>query len=489
MTPTEISRSSTLAPISPSPWLPLGRTWPRCGAEDGCTERACIPYPACLAHLTPDELERMLAGLNPGADIDLRGSTVPERVFAALLKAVTGPDKHPHLGRSRFDGAVLPAGASLSGVCFEGDCSFDGARFDGGVSFYDARFLGHVSFRGARFAGNASFHGARFQRHGSFDEAVFACDALFGETVWRADASFSRTVFVGAVAFDRAHFGRDAVLEAAQFGGAASFRRVRVARHARLDRTRFRQDVWMGPLATRGRLSLTYAKAHRGLRVDAVARQVDANHVVAHGPAEFRLRHADLDLEDAYFHAGVTVRSLSRRFQCLTEDDFDGRHGPVRLLSARGLSAPKLELADVDLSRCKLLGLEHPEGLRITGDCTFATLPARRRVRGLRGRQSPRDRQGCAVLVEELAGSYGGLAVLYRHLAAAAAEADPDLARDLRYRSFEVRRRADPRTVRRWLLHLSWLMCGYGLRTGRLTTCMAVLVVLLASGAAYAARP
>jgi hypothetical protein len=102
------------------------------------------------------------------------------------------------------------------------------------------------------------------------------------------------------------------------------------------------------------------------------------------------------------------------------------------------------------------------------------------------------------VLVEELAGSYGGLAVIYRHLALAAAESDPDLARDLRYRAFEVRRRAEPRAVRRWLLHLSWLLCGHGLRAGRLTACLAVLMALVllvlaallgGGDAAYAAHP
>ncbi|GAA2397757.1 hypothetical protein GCM10010191_00530 [Actinomadura vinacea] len=416
----------------------------------------------------------MLEGLQPGADIDLRGATVPGPLFSALLKAVTGPDKRPHLGRSRFDGAVLPDRASLTGVCFEGDCSFDGARFAGGVSFYDVRFLGHVSFRGARFTGNASFHGARFQRHSTFDEAVFASDALFGETVWLADASFARAVFVGAAAFDRARFGRDAVFQAARFGGALSFRRVRVARHARLERARFRQDLWMGPLAVHGRLSLSNAIAHRGLRVDAVARRVDADHAVVHGPAEFRLRHAELDLEDACFDAGVTVRSLSHPFQCLAEDDGID-HAPVRVVSVRGMDAPRLGLADVDLSRCKFAGLEHPEGLRIAGECTFASLRHRRRSE--------------AVLAEELSGSYDGLPVLYRYLALAAADVDDGLNRDFRYRSLEVRRRADPRAVRRWLLHASWLICGHGLRTGRLLTCLTVLALLLCWSAAYAAHP
>ncbi|MFB4318756.1 pentapeptide repeat-containing protein [Actinomadura sp. 21ATH] len=48
------------------------------------------------------------------------------------MVGLTGPGRHVHLGRCRF----------------EGDCSFDGAVFGGVVSFFGARFGGNVSFRG-----------------------------------------------------------------------------------------------------------------------------------------------------------------------------------------------------------------------------------------------------------------------------------------------------------------------------------------------------
>ncbi|GAA3953920.1 hypothetical protein GCM10023085_40570 [Actinomadura viridis] len=461
--------------------------WPDC-AVSGCAERSFAPYPGCLGHLTPDELADLMAGLRPGADLDLRGVTVPERVLTTLLEAVTGPDGHPHLGRSRFEGAVLPPCASLSRACFEGDCSFDGARFAGAVSFFAARFLGNVSFRGVRFGGNASFHGARFRRHAAFDEAVFAGDALFGETAWGADASFTRAVFAGAAAFDRARFGRDAVLQATRFGGDVSFRRVQVTRHARFERARFRRDLWLGPMAAGGRLVLTHATAHGGLRVDAAARHLAANRTVVRGPADFRLRHAELDLEDSVFGADVTVRSLSRPFQHLTEPGT--APGTARVLSLSGTSAPRLELAGMDLSRCRFSGLVHPGGLRLTGHCSFATVPRRPRRRPRWRARTPtpsrpgRRVRGRTVLAEELAGSRQGLQTLYEQLAAAAA--DRELARDFRYRAREIRRRDDPRARNRWLLHLSWLTCGHGLRTGRMLACLAVLMVLVAAGATWA---
>ncbi|WP_165495083.1 pentapeptide repeat-containing protein [Actinomadura roseirufa] len=423
-----------------------------------------------------------MGGLQPGADLDLRGVTVPAWLLDALLDAMTGPDGRPHLGRTRFDGAVLPSHAVLHEACVEGDSSFDGACFLGGASFYNARFFGNVSFRGARFSGNVSFHAARFHRHTSFEEAVFAGDALFGEAVWHADASFGHAVFIGVACFDRARFGRDAVMQAACFGGAVSFKRVLVTRHARFERTRFRHGLWLGPLVAGGRVSLADASAHGGLRVHAAARQVTARAAAVRGSAEFRLRHADLDLEGAAFAGTVRVRSLPQPIQGVPEPTWTDP-SRVRLTSLRDVASAGLHLADVDLSGCSFLGVQRPDLLRITGDCPFPTLPARRRWRPWR-----RDGRGRAVLADDLAGADDGdrLRVLYRELARATADGDhPALSRDLRYSALEVRRHTEPDQWRRWALHLLWLTSGYGLRAGRLMAWLAMLVALLCCGAAY----
>ncbi|WP_242902639.1 pentapeptide repeat-containing protein [Actinomadura terrae] len=354
-------------------------------------------FGGCPAHLRPDEFDRFVAGIRPGADLDLRGVTVPAWLLDALLDALTGPDGRPHIGRTRFDGAVLPSHAVLHGACVEGDSSFDGACFLGGASFYDARFFGNVSFRGARFGGNASFHAARFHRHASFEEAVLAGDALFGEAAWHADASFRRTVFIGAACFDRARFGRDAAMQAACFGGAVSFKRVHVARHARFERARFRCGVWLGPLVVGGRIGLADANANGGLRVHAAARQVIARGATVHGAADFRLRHAELDLEDAGIGGTVTVRSLPQPIQGVAEPVWTDPP-MARVVSLRGVSSRGLHLADVDLSGCGFLGLHRPDLLRISGDCAFATVPARHwQPFGRPGRP------GRAVLAEDLA--------------------------------------------------------------------------------------
>ncbi|WP_171064286.1 pentapeptide repeat-containing protein [Actinomadura soli] len=449
--------------------------WPRCSAVQGCMGRAVDGSGGCPAHLTPAEFQRFVGSLRPGGDVDLRGVTVPPWLLDAVLDAVTGPDGRPHLGRTRFDRTVLPADAGLRGFCVEGDSSFDGACFLGGASFYDARFFGNVSFRGARFGRNVSFHAARFHRHASFEEAVFAGDALFGEAGWHADASFRRAVFMGAACFDRTRFGRDAAMQAACFGGAVSFKRVQVVRHARFERTRFRRGAWLGPMVAGGRIGLADATAHGGLRVHAAARHVTARGATVHGEADFRLRHTELDLEDAVFDATVSIRTLTHPIQGLAEPPWPGS-GTVRLTSLRRVDSPQVRLTDVDLSGCGFLGLRHPDGLRITGDCTFAT--AHRRP-------WPRRGPGRAVLAEDdSACGDDRLAALYRDMARATADSGRRrLSRDFRYSALEKRRRSEPAPWRRFGLHFLWITCGYGLRAGRIVAWLAIIVALVCSGA------
>ena len=487
--------------------------WPRCSAVYGCTGRAVTEFGGCPAHLSPDEVNRFVEGLRPGADLDLRGVTVPTWLLDTLLDALSGPDGRPHIGRTRFDSAVLLSHAVLHGVCVEGDSSFDGACFLGGASFYDARFFGNVSFRGARFGGNVSFHAGRFHRHASFEEAVFAGDALFGEANWHADASFRSAVFMGAACFDRARFGRDAAMQATCFGGAASFKRVHVTRHAHFERAKFRRGLWLGPLVAGGQLGLADAGAHAGLRVHAAARQVTAQGVTVRGAAEFRLRHAELDLEHADIGGTVTVRSLPQPIAGLTEPRWTGP-ATVRLLSLRAVASGGLYLSDVDLSGCAFLGLHRPDLLHISGECPFATLPVRNQWWSRHGTTEQAGRtdwrptspprwghigwgphkQGRAVLAEDLARRSGEgaecdtdqLEALYRELARATADCDHHaLARDFRYSALEMRRHSEPAQWRRWALHLLWLTSGYGLRTGRIMAWIAVLVALICCGVTY----
>lgn len=343
------------------------------------------PSGGCPAHLSPREFERFMDALRPGTEVDLRGVTVPSWLLDAVLNAVTGPDGRPHLGRTRFDGAVLPAGATLAGCCVEGDSSFDGACLLGPATFHDARFFGNASFRGVRFGRDVSFRRARFHRHTSFEEAVFTGDARFGEAAWHADASFRHAAFMGPASFDRAAFGRDAALQAASFGAAASFECVQVARHARFERAKFRGGLWLGPLVAGGRIGLADTVVHGGLYVHAAALHVTVRGTVVHGDAEFGLRYADLDLEDAVFGGAASVRALPEPFPELTEPAWDGAPG-VRLTSLLRTDAVLLHLNGVDLGECTP-GLRRPDALRIAGERRPAAVPKRSWLRRATGRR------------------------------------------------------------------------------------------------------
>ncbi|WP_165950298.1 pentapeptide repeat-containing protein [Actinomadura sp. GC306] len=331
---------------------PASLFWPRCTAVPGCTGRAAEPAGGCPAHLDPREFERFMDALRPGAEVDLRGVTVPSWLLEAVLDAVTGRDGRPHLGRTRFDGAVLPSDAALRGFCVEGDSSFDGACFLGVASFHDARFFGNASFRDVRFGRDASFEGARFHRHTSFEQTVFTGAAGFAEARWLVDASFRHAAFVGPAAFDHAAFGRDAAMEGTSFGGEAAFRRVRVARHARFERAKFRRGLRLGPLVAIGGISLADAVVHGGLHVHAAARRVTARGTTVYGDADFALRYADLDLAGAAFTGAASVRSLPEPIPGVMEPSWPP--AGVRLTSVQRIDAPLLQVTGVDLGECAL---------------------------------------------------------------------------------------------------------------------------------------
>ncbi|WP_146058921.1 pentapeptide repeat-containing protein [Actinomadura rubteroloni] len=443
--------------------------WPRCRVA-GCAGRSAAPSGTCVAHLRADRFDRFRAALRPGSDLDLRGVTVPAPALEALLAALRGPDGRPHLGRARLDRAVLPAGTSFADACFEGDASFDGTAFTGPASFYGARFLGHVSFHGARFSGNVTFHTARFHRHASFEEAVFGGDALFGETRWYADAGLDHAAFTGAAEFDRARFDRDLALRGARITGPASFRRMRVGRNARFDRARFRRGARLGPLSVMGALQLDGLTAHEGLHVTAAVPLLSARGACVRGRGEFRVRSAALDLTGTSFAGTLDVREAARPFAGLDEPPA----APVRLLSLRDTRAPRIALADVDLSRCGLLGVSGE--LSLTGRCNFPVL---------RPRLAPW--RASAVLADDPGPRPDpALADLYARLAAATSGRT---SRDLRYRALQARRRGASGGWHRAGLAALWLTCGYGHRTGRAVLWLAMFAALALTGAARHGTP
>ncbi|MDX2591965.1 pentapeptide repeat-containing protein [Streptomyces sp. WI03-4A] len=153
------------------PWPP---PWDHCdvATPDPCSGARIGSHTKCLAHLAPADRATYLAGLVPGADINLCGTRITAALLGQLLAAVR-LDGRPRLGEVDFSHADFPDGADFINVDFTGSnanfylasfaglACFNGSLFTRGVNFHDTTFSEAV-FLGMIVNGTASFVGARF---------------------------------------------------------------------------------------------------------------------------------------------------------------------------------------------------------------------------------------------------------------------------------------------------------------------------------------
>jgi uncharacterized protein YjbI with pentapeptide repeats len=183
--------------------------WPSYG-RDGCTGIRVEGAERCLAHVDLHARRLFLAGLRPGADVDLRGTQVSAALLEQLLAAVRSSDRPPRLGVVQCER-----------VQFVGDVVFDQAQFTEDIDFTEAEFLGSAQFRAAVFDGSVSFGEAEFHGSISLDETQFGGEALFGKAQFTGPASFSGVRFGSNASFRRARFTRIASFTGTQFNGTA----------------------------------------------------------------------------------------------------------------------------------------------------------------------------------------------------------------------------------------------------------------------------
>jgi hypothetical protein len=142
-------------------------SWPTCRSrKTRCGGIQVAPHRRCLAHLNKRELDTHLAALEPGSDVDFRGTTISEELLRALIEAVT--DDRPHFGKALFDRAT-----------FDGSARFTQASFDDHASFLRARFTDEAIFQEAVFRDRSDFAKASFKGRVSFNDATFTRDAYF----------------------------------------------------------------------------------------------------------------------------------------------------------------------------------------------------------------------------------------------------------------------------------------------------------------------
>jgi hypothetical protein len=141
--------------------------WPTCDVES-CPGVQVQKFGACLTHLRNEQLDKFLDRLQPGSDIDARGTTITESLLARLLDAVSDEDGLPIFGLARFECGKFSGPANFDRSTFLKDACFADTEFCGAVSFFGVKAREEAIFIGARFT-----HGAYF---GAFSAAVLALD-------------------------------------------------------------------------------------------------------------------------------------------------------------------------------------------------------------------------------------------------------------------------------------------------------------------------
>ncbi|WP_246102730.1 pentapeptide repeat-containing protein [Streptomyces piniterrae] len=389
-----------------------------------------------------------MSGLQPGMDIDLRGTELSTALVESLLTSLRDPATwQPRLGDALFAGAEFVGQAPFRRVEFR-RASFDGAVFRDGAHFTGAVFAGApgsaraLSFKDARFHGDANFAGA-----------VLADGALF-----------SGTAFTGKANFDYAEFGGSAL-----FHGA-----------------RFAEGPWFMEARGISFLGLTEAVITEPTVSQISAERIDWTAARFEAAVTLKVEAARMDFSRAVFAERCTIASMEHHVADAGIPAIPSqRTSSLRpsVISLAGVDASMVLLFDVDLAECSFAGAHNLDQLQIEGSCTFAFPPrnrrwARRNVIAEEARWRGWQTNGAPA-------KPAALAHTYRQLRKAREDAkDEPGAADFYYGEMEMRRQSQGwSTGERWLLQAYWLLSGYGLRASRalgwLAAAMMMTIVLM----------
>ncbi|WP_326693182.1 pentapeptide repeat-containing protein (plasmid) [Streptomyces sp. NBC_01795] len=464
-----MTASNGTVPTTPTP------PWPHCGheAEPDCRGIRVGSHDYCLAHLEEADRSAYLASLQPGADIDHRGTRFDGVLLAKLLSALTPTaDDRAHLGSALFMDAE-----------FEGDVRFTRAVFNGEARFTEARFRGDVEFVGATFKGKTDFSRSEFSNHVNFFHVEVDGDISFALARIGGNGIFTKVDISGSASFHMM-----------EFGGLASFADARIKGDTKFHRTNFQRAPKLGPMSCCGTLDLSEATFGAAVTIEVAAPTVLCRRTRWAATAALRLRYATVDLSDAVLEYPVIVATHSRPFTLpftdppgSEEPELDRQNPRVQVVSLRGADAAHLLLADIDLTQCLFAGTVHLDQLRLEGLYHLPATPSGLRRRGVWPvRWTPRR-----TLAEEqhwrTARSTGtdgwttpapegvdvldpaALAPVYRQLRKAFEDGkhEPGAA-DFYYGEMEMRRHADDIPLgERSVLAAYWAVSGYGLRASR----------------------
>ncbi|MFE6283747.1 pentapeptide repeat-containing protein [Streptomyces sp. NPDC057877] len=296
-----------------------------------------------MAHLSAAQRAAHLADLEPGADLDHRGTPFTQELLNELLTALRDPATGRYrLGRVAFDEARFSGDVRFRQVDFTGVSSFGGACFESGAHFDRVRFEADIRcgelevardlwFEDAEVRAEAWFHRARVGGGLRFDAEEVGGDAVFEGLTTGGDAAFSGVRFLGIARFAEVDIGGAAWFDGAEFREGARFDKAKIAHTAWFDGAGFHQEAHFGAATIAEDASFHGACFDKGvgflgatiggdagfgkadIRGDVILRRVTFQKTAKLGPLVFP---GLLDLSDAVFQSAVTIEAAVRELSC-----------------------------------------------------------------------------------------------------------------------------------------------------------------------------
>ncbi|MEV8061395.1 pentapeptide repeat-containing protein [Streptomyces antimycoticus] len=355
---------SVLCDVTSPSSLITAPDWPYCGYgatpdDVGCRGRRVEPHAACLGHLGHADRFAYVTSLQPGADLDHRGTYFDEGLLFSLFEALTDPATDQIcIGEALFNEAVFSGEVQLTNAAFEGEVYFSKATFKGVSLFAEAMFRSAAWFLDAVFDQAAVFTGATFSGNTWFQHATFSNDAVFFDVAFDCPAMFEGARFRGLTRFSGVTFRYDA-----WFGGTT------FDRDAVFQETTFKSARILGPIVCTETLRLSEAVFESAVTIEAAASAVHCRRTRWASTAALRLRHATVNLTDAVLEYPVSFSAHSKPFTVGDQEVPEPRltDPTVRVTSLHGADAAHLVLTDVDLTDCRFAGTVHLDQLRLEG--------------------------------------------------------------------------------------------------------------------------
>jgi uncharacterized protein YjbI with pentapeptide repeats len=426
--------------------------WDKCGVE-GCIGIRPQGTNGCLIH-DKQHLDAALQRLSEEGYIDARGVTIDAQLWDEFLTNVRRQDDRPSfqdalfgravftasvdfvratferrpgfggaifLGKAEFGGVIFKGGAWFGGATFEEKARFENTMFGGEAGFSWTIFKDEAWFSAATFEGGARFGKATFRETAGFGEATFRGVAWFRGATFEGKAGFDETEFVGEAGFGEVTFKDEVWFNAAAFDDIAWFGGVVFEAVVWFHGAMFKHEVWFrqasfeqarqfGPMLGLRRLVLDGATFKQPVQIDVVVPTLSCRRAQFEGGVHFRLRWAEVILDDADFaepsivtgappFVGVAAAELATPYGLTGAPrfvGFDERRllggwlneplGPPRpegqpwVASMCRANVARLSIANADLQASRFAGAHNLDGLRLESSKAFTAAPGLKAV-------------------------------------------------------------------------------------------------------------